>query len=376
MPEFQLYDVNGFYSARVPVSISSRAAVFASRRWLYRVGPNWDALRTACPNDSGVIVQTAQTPDEILALEWTDGQELSLLRFTHELTLLDRRPTSPLSPHDDPALCALTPQAAFCVTYENITPSEDPTEPPTAEFLHIDRFDLAAGTPTRLTVTPKDMRDLLNEKIDFQSFLLPWDAALWVHHDRILLRMEITSTPDCWDARTTRPIILDLDTRTAAKSILWHDVMHNMVPDDYAARPCFFDFDRGIMWTHPSKVPEHTAPYPIRSAPNLPLIPHESISPHSFIREDLTPWQAVTNFCDYFDAQTCLRRTLHPLSPSLDSISPTAACLKFPLPTPPDPYAFPLLWHASLIFTPRSDSLPLVTPLHTAAWEPLRCRRV
>ena len=91
MPEFQLYDVNGFYSARVPVSISSRAAVFASRRWLYRVGPNWDALRTACPNDSGVIVQTAQTPDEILALEWTDGQELSLLRFTHELTLLDRK---------------------------------------------------------------------------------------------------------------------------------------------------------------------------------------------------------------------------------------------------------------------------------------------
>ena len=295
MPQSSQYAVNGFYPWPVPVSLSDEAAVFACGPRLYRVDARLRALGRIV---SGDVTQVVQTEDGVFALEWTRQGEAVLLKLDGRLQIVDRRSVFRGGPVDldrlpDPYDLAdwrnqmeylqLTERGVFRLSLQ-----PDGEDASLTAALVLDRMPLEGGETVRQVIGALELEAALGGDAQIHGIdVRPGDTQMWASGDQVFCGA------DLWDGSSSglRHVLLRIggDGRV---TVLWDS------RDVLAGRPCFFDFEREIMWTC-SRPGE--AEYPEgEGRRDLPLVarPMERDAP---VLSRFPVWQDAAPFQAYFD---------------------------------------------------------------------------
>lgn len=286
--------VSGFYPWPVPVSISDQAAVFACGGALYRVDPAMNARRQVFSNE---ISQVVQREDGIFALEWTSGGEAALLKLDSLLRTVDRRVLfqggpagwrEMADPYDledwrnQQEFCLLTEEAVIRLTFR-----PDGEDKSLTTALVLERTPLEGGETCRQVIGEPELERALGGDTGFGYFdVRAGDTQMWACRDQVYLHVEV------WDDSGPRYLLLQIDGGGIA-AVLWDS------PDVREGRPCFFDFDRGIMWTCP-RTGEAACPEDAPRLRYLPLTARKMI-PDAPVLEGFPVWRGVDMFSGYFD---------------------------------------------------------------------------
>lgn len=291
--------VNGFYPCPVPVSLTEEAAVFASGGALYRVDARMNARRQDL---AGEITQVVQTEQGIRALAWARDGRAELVRLDERLQVLGRRQllpggAAPRRGMEDPydpedwrnqrEFFLLTEEDAVRLSFQ-ISPEDG-----LAEALILDRTPLEGGETLRRVIGGPELEAALGggHRLLHLDARAGGDTQLWAYRDQVFLNVRL------WDENRpgSREILLQIGG-DGTVSVLWDP------PEDsngLDGRACFFDFDRGLMWTLPRP---KEAGYPSERLPRCRLHARR-IAPGAPAVNGLPAWEDADLYTGYFDGQ-------------------------------------------------------------------------
>ena len=229
-------NVLGFYGDKGrAVSVSDRAAVFGDDSGLYRVDKNLHMRSSQYKVNR--VVQT-KTGIRALSEEYGDsGRTLELLELDDDLKLLSRRQVATLPDSDMPEKCGYTMSEHYLFTARR-WPVEDDYGRYDVTFT---RLCLDSGE--ELVLSGKDVQVEGCPLIQCYDHLIVADSGILYIHGYVKERDEDgeESCLDVW-------IALDFDTGAS------RPISNGEKPFDMYGEPQFFDFAKGIMWTHPREM--------------------------------------------------------------------------------------------------------------------------
>ena len=229
-------NVLGFYGDKGrAVSVSDRAAVFGDDSGLYRVDKNLHMRSSQYKVNR--VVQT-KTGIRALSEEYGDsGRTLELLELDDDLKLLSRRQVATLPDSDMREYCGYTMSEHYLFTARR-WPVEDDYGRYDVTFT---RLCLDSGE--ELVLSGNDVQVEGCPLIQCYDHLIVADSGILYIHGYVKERDEDgeESCLDVW-------IALDFDT--GASRPIWKGEK----PFDMYGEPQFFDFAKGIMWTHPREM--------------------------------------------------------------------------------------------------------------------------
>lgn len=279
-------DVRGFYAKSRVISASDRAVVFVDYDGLYRVDQNLHLYRSQL-----IATALVQTDDHILALVENRTAEaacLELVTLNDTLGEVSRRTLRRLPPVGAPERYAYTmnEQSLFTVQYRPV--DDEQFGEVHADFVFT-RIRLTTGEETVIAPTAVQVEG--GRLAYFEN------RRLLSHGGKLYFEGMVQSDGD-WEGA-----VLTLDFDTAVFTQLWKGRGDQ-------GRPRFYDFARGIMWTHPTKAElkamgTNSEQQNMLQRSALPLVARQ-IAPSAPIQKDCQVWQAfptTTGYLDYFDGQ-------------------------------------------------------------------------
>ncbi len=273
-PDFP--DVRGFYFGQHEViSASDEALVWRNFSTLYRLDRDWD-LRS---QDLGSWIRAAiQTRKGILVVIQED-MHLILKTLDPQLALLSETPLCELSDKADNHFVFMTQFDLFVLQYAK-TFDEDVCHDIPAE-LSLRWIDLTTGETKRwswdrLEWNGMPISDIFNI---FTSDGKQLYFNVWIYENE-----------------EDNPAFLSFDPRTASFSSLWYD--HDS--DGYSGLPQFFDLEKQLMWTYPTK-----AELARREDLTKRSLVARKLAPNSRILSAMPVWREghSTGLFSYFDGQ-------------------------------------------------------------------------
>ena len=288
--------VNGFYPWPVPVSLSDQAAVFVYRGKLYREDCRRNVLEWACPNE---VTQVVQAGDSIFALEWSGQGEAALRKLDHQLRTVEYRvlfqggPARPEREPDPYDLEDWRNQKEYCLLTENwvfrMTFQADGESPDLTGALVLNCTPLEGGATIRHRIGRQKIEKALGGTAKFCYFeVRAGDSQMWAYGDRVFFNAGFWDGALCGYRHVTLQIRAD-----GALTVLWES------PDLREGRPCFFDFDRDIMWTC-SRQGDAEHPEDAVHRRQLPMVARR-IAPGAPVLPGLPVWEGIAMFQPYFD---------------------------------------------------------------------------